>query len=75
MSRKNVLALLVFNAIINAFLINLQILKVTHLSWWLVFLPTWYSMILLATKILGDQLKNSKILRLFVNTNRTFKKD
>lgn len=75
MSRKNVLALLVFNAIINAFLVNLQILKVTHLSWWLVFLPTWYSMALLLTKIFGDQLKNSKILRQFVNTNRLFKKD
>lgn len=73
MTKKNVLSLLVFNAIINAFLVNLQILHVTHLNWWLAFLPTWYSLGLLASKIISD-LKQNKLMRQPVKSQNGFEK-
>jgi hypothetical protein len=72
MTRKNVLSLLVFNAILNAFLINLQILHITHLNWWLVFLPVWYSLALIASKIVNDSLKQGKLMKQFVKLRNIF---
>jgi hypothetical protein len=56
MTRKNILTLLAFNAVVNAILVNLKILHAIGLNWWLVFLPTWYSILLLASKIVKDVL-------------------
>lgn len=61
MSRKNVLTLLAFNAVVNAILVNLKILHAVNLNWWLVFLPTWFSLFLIGSKIVKDVLKQSKI--------------
>jgi uncharacterized membrane protein len=72
MSKKNVLSLLVFNTLINAFLVNLQILHITHLNWWLVFLPTWYSLGLIVTKIVTDFRQNREINEPFNVEDSTF---
>jgi len=61
MSKKNVVTLLAFNAVVNALLINLRILHAIALNWWLVFLPTWFSMFLIISKIIKDMIKQSKL--------------
>jgi len=61
MTRKNILTLLAFNAVVNALLVNLKILHAVNLNWWLVFLPTWFSTFLLVSKIVKDVLRHSKI--------------
>jgi hypothetical protein len=61
MSKKNVITLLAFNAVINALLINLKFLHAIALNWWWVFLPTWFSMFLIISKIIKAMLKQSKL--------------
>ena len=61
MSKKNVVTLLAFNAVVNALLINLRILHAITLNWWLVFLPTWFSMFLITSKIIKDMLKHIRL--------------
>jgi hypothetical protein len=61
MSKKNVVTLLAFNAVVNALLINLRILHAITLNWWLVFLPTWFSMFLNTSKIIKDMLKHTRL--------------
>jgi len=40
MSRKTDLKIHFYSAIANAILINLQLLNITNLNWWIVFSPT-----------------------------------
>jgi hypothetical protein len=61
MSKKNVVSLLAFNAVVNAILINLRILHAINLNWWLIFLPTWFSILLIVSKIVKDLFGQNKI--------------
>ena len=47
MSRKNyTLILLSLNAILNALLINFRILHIINIDWLYVFIPTWFSIVI-----------------------------
>jgi hypothetical protein len=61
MSKKNVLTLLAFNAVVNAILVNMKVLHAIHLNWWFVFLPTWFSMVVIISKIAKDVLRHRRV--------------
>jgi hypothetical protein len=59
MSRKTNLTILYISAITNAVLINLQLLQITHLNWWLALLPTWFVVMMTLTKAVKKSLRNA----------------
>jgi hypothetical protein len=62
MVRKNVISFLAFSAVLNAILINLKVLHIISFTWWFVFLPTWFSLGILLSKVLSNSVK-TKVMR------------
>ncbi len=84
MSQKTTLTILYISAIINAVLINIQLLQITHLNWWFVLSPTWFVVIMTLKKVVTASVKNAvqvfhpithfAYLKVWVLTNHYFKK-
>jgi len=63
MSRKTTLTILYISAITNAILINLELLQIIHLNWWLVLSPTWVVVIITLKKTVTVSVKRA--IRIF----------